>query len=152
MSELAQSGEGILKYGEPNLTNELLNDSKPGIEDPSAYRGGSYLGSSLVKWSGDRLVGSMRLERTLVICKEIPNGGGQMEFFCQQPGVLGDIGMKRWLTANAQGVTFHVPVAQGDRLTSSNGLFQMIMQADGNLVVYNTSTGRPIWSWMTGPL
>lgn len=152
MSEITQSGEGVLKYGEPNLTNELLNDSKPGVEDPPAYRGGSHLGGSLVKWSGDRLVGSMRLERTLVICKEIANGGGQIEIFCQQPGVNGDVGMKRLMTLNTNEIQAHVPLVVGDRMRSANGQFEVIMQGDGNLVVYRVADGRPLWSWMTGPL
>ena len=152
MSELAQSDSGVLKYGEPNLTNELLADSKPGVEDPPAYRGGAHLGGALRKDSGDRLVGSMRLERTLIIHKEVANGGGQLELFCQQPGVNGDAGMKRLMTLNTSGVQFHVPSIAGDRMRSANGLYEAIMQGDGNLVVYNTQTGVPVWSWMTGPL
>ena len=147
MSTIAETNDGILQY---NQTNELLNDSK--IEDPSAYRGGAPLGGSLVKWSGDRLVGSMRLERTLIIFKEVNGSGGQIEIFCQQPGVNGDAGMKRLMTLDTTGIQFHVPAASADRLISSNGQFEAIVQNDSNFVVYNRQTGAPVWSWMTGPL
>ncbi|KAG5675407.1 hypothetical protein PVAND_005315 [Polypedilum vanderplanki] len=38
---------------------------------------------------------------------------------------------------------------QGEYLTSSNGCFKLIMQTDGNLVIYRNSNGNALWSSKT---
>lgn len=38
---------------------------------------------------------------------------------------------------------------QGDVITSSNGCFSLVMQRDGNVVIYRNSRGFPIWSSKT---
>lgn len=147
MADLSETSDGILRYGEPNLTNELLNDSKPGHQDPVAYRGGTHVGGSLRKDSGDRLVGSQRLERTAIVHKEDPDGAGRIEFYTQGPGQNGDMNASHLrLTLSKNGITW------SDTVVSANGYFKAQLQGDGNLVVTNLLTGQPVWSWMTGPL
>ena len=111
MSIVAESGDGILRYGEPNLTNELLNDSKQGNADPVAYRGGTHEGGTLRKDSADRLVVGQRLERVAVIYKEDPDGSGRVEFYVQGPGQNGDMNASHLrLTLCHAGVILHGPV------------------------------------------
>jgi hypothetical protein len=33
-----------------------------------------------------------------------------------------------------------------ESITSSNGRYRLVMQADGNFVLYRTSDGRPLWA------
>lgn len=40
-------------------------------------------------------------------------------------------------------------LAQGESLTSANGCFKLIMQGDGNLVIYRQSNNRATWSSKT---
>jgi len=37
-------------------------------------------------------------------------------------------------------------LAPGEFLTSSNGCFKLILQGDGNLVIYRQSNGKATWS------
>ena len=53
------------------------------------------------------------------------------------------------------GITLYRPVldqATPSFLRSPGGRYETPLQPDGNLVVYDMSTGKPIWSWMTGRL
>ena len=44
------------------------------------------------------------------------------------------------------------PLTTGNQLTSTNGLLNLIMQGDGNLVLYRTTFGIPLWASNTsGP-
>lgn len=127
MSIVAESGDGILCYGEPNLTNELLNDSKVGNGDPVAYRGGTHEGGSLRKDSADRLRGGQRLERVAAIWKEDPDGSGRLEIYCQGPGQNGDMNASHIrLTLSHAGAMVHGLTAAAPRVSrfySDDGRF-----------------------------
>ena len=45
-----------------------------------------------------------------------------------------------------RGTSFTNVLAPGECIVSSNGLYEVIMQKDGNLVEYNTVSGRACWA------
>lgn len=50
------------------------------------------------------------------------------------------------------GLSSGAELPRGQSIVSRNGLYQLIMQDDGNLVLYRTSTGAPLWATGTDGL
>lgn len=150
MSFVYEEENGRLSFATNNNQNELMVDSK--IEDPAAIRVGAPLGGALGKISGDRLIvdaetGNVsRQEKCLVILKEDPALGGLIEFYTQNPDTNDDANMVRRFSISSAGIS------NGDLLFSQDRHYKVQLQNDGNLVVTDLYTNRPIWSWVTGTI
>lgn len=129
--------------------NEVSLDGKAGVDDPVKYRGGSFLSESLNIISGDHLSGDTgspaRAEKVMIMLKRYgpgPTHGGMVEIFVQDWNTSDDAGMRRAITITPDQIEFHKPVkmlpccSQQDTLVSSNGKYKLVMQGDGNLVIY----------------
>lgn len=159
---IADNNQGRLT----NKGNETRQDSK--INDPSAFRIGSFQGETLGKISGDRLtnVGNpdgQRLERVLIELNELANGEGSVRIYLNVPNGNGDSGQRLILDITSNEIEFRVPVrfsagiigslsGQTSRMYSANGKYVLNLQDDGNFVEYDThnsadeSTWTPIWA------
>lgn len=159
MTRIADSSNGELHF----LSNELFVRSL--IDDPPKVRLEAPPGSlskGLVTWATRRPDGQFE-ELALLQGKqdervrEDPlNFTGEVDVFVRRhdPNTGDDVQFRRVMTLRHDGVHFHVPVNVGDAaptsfLRSSDGRFELHMQGDGNLVIYDTTTSpnwRPIWA------
>ena len=67
----------------------------------------------------------------------IQQSGGNLQFYG-----FGDF----FWQSGTQSTAYSLLLQPGQSITSPNGLFQLVMQTDGNLVVYLVAQGDPLWS------
>ena len=154
--QLAIDDYGDLRY----INGELFSTQRQ--DDPVGFRGvGRPTQKGIVKFGGSVGNGS-RQEVTYTLHKQDERTFGQtlageIETFVRAPGQSG--ADTRIETVRFDGVTYHVPIIAaagivgawggGDRaiLRSPNGWYDLEMQDDGNLVIYDEQNGHtPIWS------
>lgn len=147
--------------------NEVSLDSKQGVDDPVKFRLGSFDSEYLGAITGDVLHGDsnnpQRKEKIIIALKRFgpgPEFGGMVEVFVQDAGTADDGGMRRAVTITPERIEFHKPVVglpsgsggESDDIESSNGQYRLIVQNDGNVVLYDKTTGQPLWDRHNGDL
>jgi hypothetical protein len=157
MTRIADSSYGELHFDGNELSVRSLIDDPPKVrlEAPPGS-----LSKGLVTWGTRRPDG--RFEELALFqgkqderVRDDPlNFTGEIDVFVRRhdPNSGDDRQFLRVLTIRHDGVQFHVPVtvqaAPTSFLRSHDGRFELHMQGDGNLVVYDTAepTWRAIWS------
>lgn len=156
------------------FSNEEALDAKPGVDDPVKFRFGNFVHAWLGAISADRLTprdgdtsNPRRVQQILVgfIQDRRDPNETYIDFRMQKPGTEDDANFKSVAKFHWDHVEFFVPVkliAGGSGgegpgghpptsfLTSRDGRYQVHMQGDGNLVVYDTAGTEggpwlPVW-------
>lgn len=158
MPKIADSSYGELYFEGNELIVRSLNDDPPKVrlEAPAGS-----LSKGLITWGTRRPDGRFE-ELALLQGKQDERHRddpydftGEIDLFCRRfvPGTGDDGQFLRVATIRHDGVTFYVPAVSGELLRSNNGRYRLVMQGDGNLVVYDDGEeGRPIWSSWHGVL
>ena len=167
-ADTSSNGNETMLDAKPNTNDPTKH--RQGTYDRRNYFG-AFSGDFLVGNSDQ----PTRLERVLIGLKpdddplaraalDTDHPGGAYEVSCQRPGTSDDPNMVNGLRVTSRFVELHgVKIvertlggttvliggtggASRDLLTSSDGRFTLIMQTDGNLVIYRNADGVPLWA------
>lgn len=159
--------------------NEISLDGKASFDDPVKIRmsAGSIINRaqhlgilSFDVCRPDCAAGASRTEKVMIQGNKNRDESGYIAFLVQSPFGVDDRTMRRKLEVYHNLMIAHVPIVAPDGrvlvdpgpqpatplspylggVYSTDGRFVLVVQNDGNIVMYNTQTNQPTWSLFTG--